>query len=260
MSAPLGELRAATLRLGGRAVLADVSLALGRGECVGLVGPNGAGKTSLMRALLGLARIEGEARLAGRPVAAMRARDRARAASFLPQSREVAWALPVEDLVALGRLPARRPGAAPAEADRAAVEDAIRRLDLEPLRRRRATGLSGGELARALIARALAQDAPLLLADEPAAGLDPEHQIAVMEILGEAARAGRGVLVSLHDLGLAARWCGRIVMMSGGRIVADAPPREALTRERLREVFRVDAEISETAHGLAVQPWRRIAG
>lgn len=254
----LGELRDVSLRLGGRRVLDGVRIGVARGECVGLIGPNGAGKTSLMRAMLGLARAEGAALLDGRPVAQMRARDRARAAAYLPQSREVAWAMPVEDLVALGRLPARRLGAAPTAKDGEAVEEALRLLDLVDLRRRKATELSGGELARALIARALAQDAPLLIADEPAAGLDPAHQIRVMEILSGAARAGRGVLVSLHDLSLAARWCDRLVLMDRGRVVADAAPAAVLTPALLREVFGVEAHIETTAGGLTVQPMRRI--
>ncbi len=253
----LGALQDARLTLGGRDALRGVSLAIGAGECVGLIGPNGAGKTSLMRAMLGLAAIEGEALLGGRPVAALSAKERARAAAYLPQGREVAWPITVEALVALGRLPARRLGAPPAARDRDAVEAALDILELGPLRLRRATELSGGELARVLIARALAQDAPLLLADEPAAGLDPEHALGVMEALRAASRAGRGVLVTLHDLGLAAGWCDRLVLLDRGRIAADDAPEAVLTAERLREAFHIEAHLLRVGGDLIVQPSRR---
>jgi iron complex transport system ATP-binding protein len=212
------------------------------GRVRGLIGPNGAGKTTLLRAALGLLPASGTSSLAALP-----ADQRARAAAFLPQSREIAWPMPVSALVALGR-----PG--DTAADRAAVDRAIDRLDLGALRDRRATALSGGEQARVLIARALAQETPLLLADEPIGGLDPAAQISVMSLFRELAGQGRGVLASLHDLGLAARHCTRLVLMHNGRIHADGPPREVLTPTTLATVFGIRAYLTEGPDGLVVQP------
>lgn len=240
--------------LGGRRVVRDVSLEIGPGELIGLVGPNGAGKSTLMRAALGLVPSRGAS-----SIAALRPAARARAAAWLPQSREIAWPVSVETLVALGRLPHRAPGAPLSAADRAAVEDAMRRTGVDRFRDRPATELSGGEQARVLIARTLAQGAPLTLADEPTAGLDPAHQIAAMEAFAALAAEGRAAMVSLHDLGLAARWCTRLAMLHEGRIVADGPPAQVLTSDRLRQVYGAAFHISDGADGLMVQPLSRLS-
>ena len=238
-----------TVRRGGRVVLDGVSLTVGAGECVGLIGPNGAGKTTLMRAALGLLPAEGSASLAALPPQA-----RARAAAWLPQSREIAWALSVETVIALGRLPHLGPAARPGPADRAAIDAAISRMGLEAFRTRIATRLSGGEQARVLIARALAQDTPLLMADEPIAGLDPAHQIATMQVFADLAREGRAVILSLHDLGLAVRHCSRLVLLRGGRLEADGAPAEVLTPENVERVFGVTAYYRTTPRGPVFQP------
>jgi len=244
------RLRNLSVTLRDRPVLADVSLDVAPGELVGLIGANGAGKTTLMRAALGLVPASGESSLA-----AMSPGARARAAAWMPQAREIAWPVTVETLVALGRLPhGRRPG----PADAAAVDAALERMALEPFRHRTATRLSGGEQARALIARALAQETPLLMADEPIAGLDPAHQIATMEVFRALAAEGRGGLVSLHDLGLAARHCTRVVALAAGRVVADGPPAEVLTDDLLARAFHISAYHAETADGPVFQPLRVI--
>jgi iron complex transport system ATP-binding protein len=227
---------------GGCPVVDDVSFAIGAGECVGLIGPNGAGKTTLMRAALGLERHRGRSSLAGlRPVAL------ARAAAFLPQARQIAWPVDVQTLVGLGRLPHGGDGGP-------AVDAALRRMGLEGFRHRIATQLSGGEQARVLIARALAQETPLLIADEPLAGLDPAHQIAGMEVLAGLAAEGRAVLLALHDLGLAARFCTRLLLMHAGRLVADGPPAAVLTNANLASVFRIRAFRADGPDGPVVQP------
>ncbi|ARE39827.1 Vitamin B12 ABC transporter, ATPase component BtuD [Rhodovulum sp. P5] len=235
-----------TVRRGDCPVVDGVSLSVAPGEVVGLVGPNGAGKTTLMRAALGLLPHRGQSSLAVLPPI-----DRARQAAWLPQSREIAWPVTVETLVALGRHP--HGGGAPA-ADKDAIARALARMDLTGFRNRIATRLSGGEQARVLLARALAQDTPLLLADEPIAGLDPAHQLATMAVFNDLAAEGRGILVSLHDLGLAARFCTRLVLMQAGRVVAEGAPDQVLSAERLADVFAITAWRKETPEGLILHP------
>jgi iron complex transport system ATP-binding protein len=233
-----------TVRRGPATVVNDVTLSITPGELVGLIGPNGAGKTTLMRAALGLLPFDGFASLA-----ALAPRDRSRQAAWLPQDRDIAWPVSVETLVALGRTPYLAAGRKLSTADKTAIARALTRMDLQALAQRTATELSGGEKARALIARVLAQETPVILADEPVAGLDPAHQIAAMKVFRSLAMENRSVLVSLHDLGLAARYCDRLVLLDHGRIVADGPPRHVLDDARLRAVFAIGGHWSETPVG-----------
>ena len=233
-----------TVRRGGRAVVDGVDLALEPGALTGLIGPNGAGKTTLIRAALGLLPHEGASDLAR-----LSPRDRARRVAFLPQDRQVAWPIPVRRLVALGRIPWLPAGRTLGVEDARAVDAALDRMGLADLADRPATELSGGEQARVLIARVLAQETPVLVADEPVAGLDPAQQLIAMETFHDLARQGRTVLVSLHDLPLAARWCDRIVMLDRGRVAADGPPGEVLTPDRLRDVFGIAGRFEDTAAG-----------
>jgi iron complex transport system ATP-binding protein len=238
-----------SVALQGKPVLRDVNFTVAPGECVGLLGSNGAGKTTLMRAILGLIPHGGRSSIADLPP-----RARARAAAWLPQTREIAWPVTVETLVMLGRIPHMAGGQRPSAADRAAVDAALAEMDLDGFRPRDATRLSGGEQARVLIARALAQDTALVLADEPVAGLDPAHQISTMESFARLAQAGRSVIVSLHDLGLAARHCSRVLLLTEGGIAADGPPAEVLTPARLASVFGIRAWFESTAEGPVFQP------
>lgn len=244
MNAPLLELSSLTVRRGARAVVDGVSLRIMPGELVGLLGPNGSGKTTLLRGALGLLPHGGGSSLTRLP-----ARARARAVAFLPQSREIAWPVPVEDLVALGRAPHGLP-----DVTHPAVAMALERMGLEGFRHRAATALSGGEQARVLIARTLAQEAPLVLADEPVAGLDPEAQIRTMQVLADHAARGGAVLASIHDLGLAARHCSRLLLLDAGRLVADGPARAVLTEENLARVFNIRGFHAETADGPVFLP------
>jgi iron complex transport system ATP-binding protein len=245
---------AVSVSLGGKQVLREVSFSVGGGEFVGLIGPNGAGKSTLLRSVLGLLPSDGMLQFDGQDIASMNARQRSGKAAYLAQEREIAWAVPVETVVALGRSP-HRPGFAPlGDADRGIIDEAMRRMDVEAFRNRIATELSGGEKARVLAARALAQDTPLLLADEPTAGLDPSHQIALMRLFGELAREGKSVVASLHDLGLAARWCSRLILLDHGRIVADGLPGNVLTRESLHAVYGVEAFFGEANGARIVHP------
>ena len=233
----------------GQPVLRDVSLQVAEGELVGLIGPNGAGKTTLMRAVLGLLPHSGLSSLAR-----LSPRDRGRRVAWMPQSREIAWPVSVETLVTLGRIPHLAPSQRIAETDRAAIDRALARMELQDFRDRQATALSGGEQARVLIARALAQETPLLMADEPTAGLDPAHQISTMRAFAALAAEGRAVIVSLHDLGLAVRHCSRLVVVDAGRIVADGPPLAVLTPDRLRASFGISAWVQDTNQGPIFQP------
>jgi iron complex transport system ATP-binding protein len=165
----------------------------------------------------------------------------------------------VETLVMLGRTPHLAAGQRPSDADRAAVKAALATMDLTGFEARAATALSGGEQARVLIARALAQDTPLILADEPIAGLDPGHQIATMAAFARLVAQGKAVMVSLHDLGLAARHCTRLILMHKGRIHADGPPETVLTQQNLAQVFGISAHLTRGADGLIFQPLEVLA-
>ena len=230
-------------------VVDNVSVSIGAGECVGLIGPNGAGKTTLMRAALGLLPAKGASSLT-----ALSPSERARAVAWLPQARDIAWPMTVETVVALGRIPHLPRGTQLRTEDQAAVDAALAEMDLTDFADRLANQLSGGEQARVLIARALAQQTPLLMVDEPIAGLDPAHQIGAMESFAALAAEGKSVIVSLHDLGLAARHCTRILMLSQGRLVADGSPAEVLTPERLNTVFGIRVFYENTTQGPIFQP------
>jgi len=236
-----------------RKILEDVTLDVGEGEFVGLIGPNGAGKTTLMRAALGLLPHRGKSSLAALPPAA-----RGRAAAWMPQARDIAWPVSVETLVSLGRTPHLGGWQGIGAADRAHVDAALATMGLEALRHRTATRLSGGEQAMTLIARALAQETPLLMADEPIAGLDPANQISTMKVFARLATEGRAVIASLHDLGLAARHCTRLVMLGEGGVAADGPPADVLTPETLARIFHVSAHYADTPQGPVFQPLETI--
>lgn len=243
--------------LGGARILGGVSLDLDGAGFVGLIGPNGVGKTTLVRAIANLIPFEGDITIDGAAVGAMDATIRARALAYLAQGAESHWPLTVERLVELGRLPHLEPFRAPQAADKAAVERAIQAADIEMFRTRNVLTLSGGERARVLLARALAVEAPLLLVDEPVSSLDPFHQLGVMEVLRDNARAGHTVIAVLHDLSLAGRFCDRLVLLNEGRVHADGAPREVLSAENLRAVYRIEAQVSGEGESFSVVPMAR---
>ena len=248
------------LALGGRPVLAGIDLALAPGELVGLIGPNGAGKTTLLRGLASLQVPDaGTVRYDGRRARQLGRDGLARRLAVLMQGDEVQWPLRADHLVALGRLPYRRSLGGMSEADEAAVMRALAAADAAHLRLRTVGTLSAGERMRVLFARALAVEAPMLFADEPVAALDPFHQLQIMELLQARARAGAGVLVVLHDLALAARFCDRLVLLQGGRILADGAPDAVLTDEHLRRAYAVEVLRGERGGVGYVLPWSRIA-
>jgi iron complex transport system ATP-binding protein len=236
---------AVSLRRGNRNLLDAVSCHLGGGELVVLLGPNGAGKTSLLRVLLGLERPdEGLVTLGGQPVARLDPLTRARSLAYLPQQQELAWPLTVRDVVALGRYAYGAAAGRLSAEDRRAVNRALSDCELETLAARDATTLSGGEQARMHCARALAVEAPLLLADEPVAALDPLHQHRLMALLRRRADVGQGVLVVLHDVALAARYADRLLWLKSGRLLAAGGVDETLSAARLREVYDVAARVN----------------
>ena len=250
MSAAL-ELKSVSVRRAGRAILSDVSLAIAGGEMLGLVGPNGAGKSTLLRAALGLQpHASGAIELGGRVLGSLSGPERAAMAGYLPQERRVAWSLPAWRIAALGAS-----GLPPAVA-RQIAHAALERVGLAALADRGVLDMSGGERARVLLARLLATQAPLLVADEPAAGLDPDAQLLVMDLMREEAAKGRAVVVTLHDLTLAARACDRLVVLREGRVAAQGAPIDALTPAVLASVFRLSGELLETAAGLVVSAKR----
>lgn len=238
------ELVGATAVLGGRTVLDAVGLSVVAGELVVVVGPNGAGKSSAIRALAGLLPLSGgQARLGGDDVAGLSSRVRAERATYLPQERRIAWNLPAVEVAALGA--AFLTAEDGLERARAALEE----VEAGHLANRGVAEMSGGERARVLLARALATGTKALLADEPTAGLDPEAQLMVLERLKARATTGQAVLLSLHDLALAARFADRVVVLDMGRVVADASPMAALTPAVLARTFGLAARWVEGPDG-----------
>ncbi len=225
-----------SLTLAGR--LSSVSLSLKPGEVTAICGPNGAGKSTLLGCLVGVIAPEsGSVILDEKPLAALSPRARAQALGYLPQQAEVAWDLTVETLAGLGRLPW---GAGPA-ADLVAVAAALSALELEPLRHRPLSQLSGGERARALLARVLAGEPRWLLADEPLAQLDLAHQLALLARLRALAGQGTGVVVVLHDLAQAMNHADRVVVLDQGAVVADGAPELALSEQVIEQVWGIKA-------------------
>lgn len=226
-----------SVRLGQARVVDDVSLHVESGEIVALIGPNGAGKTSLMRAALGLLQCDGRVALADADPRRLDVRQRALRGAYLPQRPQSIWPVSVEKLVALGRFAY---GAAPdrlAEVDQTAVDAALSKCGLLELRARGMDQLSGGEKARAHLARALAQQAPLLVLDEPTAGLDPAQALHVGDVLRAHATSGGAVLIATHDIALAANIAHRVVVMRAGQVISEGPPFAALTADVLALAF-----------------------
>ena len=239
---------------GDATLLKDASMSLTNGELVAILGPNGAGKTSLLRALLGLVEVAGGgATLDRHDCAQLTATARARLVAYLPQRRPLAWPNKVRDMVALGRFAHGAALGRLKEQDAAAVAAAIESCDLQHLADRTADTLSGGEIARVHFARAIAARAPLLVADEPTAALDPLHQLGIIQLVRDFVDAGSGALVVLHDVALASRFADRLIWMRDGEIVAQGTPQETLSAERMRDVYGVQAHVAFDSHGVDIR-------
>jgi iron complex transport system ATP-binding protein len=236
------RMRGVDLSIGGRRLLHGVDLAVEPGELVALIGPNGAGKSTALSVLAGDVRPDaGDVRIDGREAASIRISELGRLRSVLLQQKGVAFSYPVRDVVAMGRMPwSRTPQS---DADDEIVADALRRTDIEHLADRDVTTLSGGELARVALARVVAQRCRVVLLDEPTDALDIGHQEQVLALAASLAADGCAVLAVLHDLGLAAAYADRVVLIAGGRVLADGPPRDVLTGDLLTGVYAHPIEV-----------------
>ena len=227
--------------------LQPASFALAPGEMLGIIGPNGAGKSTLLQALAGIQAYQGNLDYFGFDAARLSSRHRAQRIGFLPQANQSAWSLCVEDVVTLGRLPW-------GDEDAALIESAMTRTGVLPWRQRKVAQLSGGEQARVWLARVLAGQPVLLLADEPVASLDLLHQRKVMELLREHARQDRAVVLSIHDLGLAARYCDKLCLLAEGQVLAFGRPREVLTEAHVAAAFQVEVHVDLDAQPPIILP------
>jgi iron complex transport system ATP-binding protein len=232
-----------------RTALQDVTLEIASGERVALIGPNGAGKSTLLRVVAGvLAPVRGRVTLGGTPLGGLDREAIARRLAVVPQAATIPFATTVEEVVGLGRLPHEDPFRGARPADRAAIAAAIERVGVGHLLGRDARELSLGERQLVLLAMAVAQSAPVLLLDEPTVHLDLRHQVGAMELLVDLnERDGTTILAVLHDLGLAVHFFPRLVLIDRGEIVADGPPAEVLTGDRIRDVFGVDPGVVRLA-------------
>lgn len=227
------------IRRGGADLLHSVCMTARAGEFIGVVGPNGAGKTTLLRAVVGLEKADaGSVSLNGASVLEMPSKARAKTTAYLPQEREVHWAVTAEAVVSLGRFAYGSPGRL-GPSDRAAVERALAATQAQSFRSRVVSTLSGGEQARIHLARALAAETPVVVADEPTAALDLRHALSIAEILRARADAGGLVIAAIHDLNLAQRFCTRVIVLNEGRLVADGAPIDALSDNQIASVFGV---------------------
>ncbi|WP_020559612.1 ABC transporter ATP-binding protein [Thiofilum flexile] len=241
-----------------RMILDAISIELYKGELIGLIGPNGAGKSTLLKILAHLLKPDsGQVFWKNKELSTLKANERAKALAWLEQNGAIHWPLTVERLVALGRLPHLAAWQKLTEADQQVVDQVLIETDLAALRGRDATTLSGGERSRVLLARALASEPQVLLADEPIAALDLGHQLQTMQLLREFAQGERASVVVLHDLALAARYCDRLYLMQHGKIVATGKPEQVLTPELLAQVYGVECVLGATPYPWLV-PVRRL--
>ena len=242
---------------GNNKVLDSIDVSFETGSLVGLIGPNGAGKTTLLRTLIGSQDISGGKVLwNGSDFKDHDRRTLAQKISYLPQGGACHWPLTVERLVALGRLPHQSPWQKQSADDSAAINASMLETDVSMLAARNVMTLSGGERMRVLLARALATKPELLLADEPVASLDPYHQLQVMTVLQTMARRGAGVVVVLHDLTLAARFCDRLILLNDGRVLGDGEPDDVLSEKNLAASYRVTALRGKNNGEPFIIPWK----
>lgn len=238
-----------------RFCLSDISLTINPGEVVGLIGPNGSGKSTLLNVLQGaLPRSAGDILIDGKKLEHISGNTRAKLIGYMAQQGDIHWPLSVEKIVALGRTPYE--GATDSAYALKLINESMHKTDINHLRKRRATELSGGEKARVLLARVLVGEPSLIFADEPVAALDPAHQLSVMNMMRSFAHAGKSALVVLHDLTLAARYCDRLILLDKGRCVVSGDPASVLTLDILKDIYGINAKLlNDDELGLMVAPY-----
>jgi iron complex transport system ATP-binding protein len=251
------ELRDVSVRLGATEALKDFSLAVETGEWVALIGPNGAGKTTALRALCGLVAYSGEITIDGVDIRSFGRRNLARQAAFVPQIPETPPELTVAEYVLLGRTPYLAYFGTEGREDRLAAERALERLELRELAARSLGSLSGGELQRAVLARALAQEAPILLLDEPTTALDLGRQQQALELVHALRDGGLTIVTTMHDLTLAGQYADRLVLLDRGQTVADGPPHEVLSELNVASFYGANVRVVHDEGGVFVLPLRR---
>jgi iron complex transport system ATP-binding protein len=241
----------------GRPVLHQIDLKIGARECVGLIGPNGAGKSSLLKLLVKLLTpTEGAIFLDGKDLTGWHPRELARQVAYLPQGPSLDCAFPCKEVVLMGRYAHLGRFERESASDHRIAREAMRLTSTALLADRPVTELSGGELQRVLLARTLAQEATYLLLDEPTANLDPQHQLGIIDLIVSLPQKGISVVMALHDLHLAARYCHRLILIHQGEVIAEGTPRAVLTEENLRQVYGIEAEVTlhPTLHYPVVTP------
>jgi iron complex transport system ATP-binding protein len=250
------ELRDLTVRFGGHEAVRHASFAAEPGEWVVLIGPNGAGKTSVLRAMCGLLQFDGEILVDGRDVRSLSRRELARIVAFVPQAPETPHELTVAEYVLLGRTPHIGYFAAEGSADRRAAASALDRLELSPFAERALGSLSGGELQRVVLARALAQEAPILLLDEPTTALDLGRQQQALELIDSLRTDGLTVVSTMHDLTLAGQYAARLLLLDRGVVVAEGTPEEVLSVANLSAHYDARVRVVHDEDGIFVLPLR----
>ncbi len=251
------ELRGVTVVLGGRPVVDGIDAAVADGEWLALIGPNGAGKTTLLRAISRLVPFAGSISLGGRSTAELRRVELSRLIAVVPQEPSTPPWMTVGEYVLLGRTPHLGPLAKEGKRDREAAARALARLDLLGYEERRLGTLSGGEKQRVVVARALAQEAHIILLDEPTAALDIGHQQQAFDLLDTLrAESGLTLVAAMHDLTLAAQYADRMVLLDAGRVAADGIPHDVLTEALIGSHFGASIDVVPVGDRLAVIPRR----
>lgn len=254
------QLKAENIRFqrGQRHILEQLSLQLAPGEMLGLIGPNGAGKTSLVRILARLQEASaGQVSLGNDNIVDIPRKALAQKLAYLPQQADVHWPLKVRKLVALGRIPFQSPWQRLSAEDEALIDKAMQECEVEHLKDRCVTELSGGERLRVFLARVFCTGAKTILADEPVAALDPYHQLHTLELLAQHCQRGGNAIVVLHDLNAAAQFCDRLVLLNKGRVIAQGEPEAVLNSDTIRDCYQVNTDIVERPDGRWIIPWQR---
>ena len=242
-----------------RQVLCDVDIGIRCGELTGLIGPNSAGKSTLLDVLTGILIPDtGKIYLENLSLNDWSRVDLAKTVAYMPQQHLAHWPVTVYDYVSLGRIPQAKTGSANGQEDSHFINLAIDKTDVRHLSERPVTELSGGELSRVSLARTLAVNARVIMVDEPIAGLDPGHQLSIMQVLRDEARAGKAVVTVIHDLTMAGRFCDALWLMHHGAMHCSGAPAEVLDEDTLSEVYQVTSRVLQSSPREVIMPWDKI--